>query len=239
MAAPRSSPTVRSSVPTPVSGTVLSTLKRPQSASDLLDQAFQILTRHVSVPTARSILDLAQRKGNTEGSPDPGRLIQSIEHGLRLFVTDPTQVRECCAALEALVDTVPKESAAVVVLIHAEDDIANARLAARRAAASAGFSPIGITRLMTAISEVARNIVLYAAPGQVEILPLPAPRGVEVVARDRGAGIANLDQILSGNYRSRLGMGLGLRGVKSLAEQFDVQTAPGRGTVVRFVMRAT
>jgi serine/threonine-protein kinase RsbT len=88
---------------------------------------------------------------------------------------------------------------------------------------------------MTAISEVARNIVLYAGQGQIEIATVK--RGIEIVARDRGPGIANLDQVLAGNYKSRMGMGLGLRGVKKIADQFDIQTAPGRGTTVRFTMR--
>ncbi len=214
--------------------------KHALCASDLLDQALEVLTHYVSVPTARSILNLAQqRKGGSEGDADLSHLLESIGHGLRLFVTDPAQVRKCCASLEALADAQPKASVAVIVPIHTDDDIANARLEGRRAAASAGFSTVGVTRLMTAISEVARSIVLYAGQGQIDILPSASPRGIEIVARDRGPGIVNLDQILAGNYTSRLGMGLGLRGVKRLSDQFEVQTAPGRGTVVRFVMRVT
>jgi serine/threonine-protein kinase RsbT len=95
---------------------------------------------------------------------------------------------------------------------------------------------LGQTRLTTAVSELARNIVLYAGTGQVEVRPT-SPPGLEVVARDNGPGIANLARIMGGDYRSRHGMGLGLRGVKKLAERFDVQTAPGRGTTVTFAMK--
>ncbi len=91
---------------------------------------------------------------------------------------------------------------------------------------------IGQTRLMTAVSELARNIIQYAGEGQLDLTPTSTPPGVEIVAKDRGPGIPNLDRIMAGNYRSRLGMGLGLRGVKRLAERFDVRTGAGQGTVV-------
>jgi serine/threonine-protein kinase RsbT len=100
-----------------------------------------------------------------------------------------------------------------------------------------GFSVVGQTRVMTAVSELARNIVQYAGEGEIELSPTSQPPGVEIVARDRGPGIPNLDRIMVGNYRSRLGMGLGLRGVKNLAERFDVRTEIGRGTLVSALVR--
>ena len=209
---------------------------KPPSSETFFDRALVVLTQYVSPPTARSILNLAEQRGG-EGGAAPSDPIASIERSLRLFMTDPAQVVKCRAALEALVSAAPQVDLAVAVPIRGEDDIVNARIEGRRAAASAGFTTIGITRLVTAISEVARNIVLYAGQGQIEILPSSSPRGVEIIARDRGPGIGNLDQILAGNYKSRQGMGLGLRGVKKLAERFEIQTAPGAGTTVRFVVR--
>ena len=101
-----------------------------------------------------------------------------------------------------------------------------------------GYSSTGQTRLATAVSELARNIVQYAGEGEIHFLPTAAP-GIEVVAKDHGPGIPNLEQILNGTYKSRHGMGLGLRGVKRLGDRFEVQTAAGRGTTVSFHLRVT
>lgn len=211
--------------------------ERAPASSDAMEQALAILTRYVSPPTARSILGLAEQRVGATGTSDLRHLLDSIEHSLRLFVTDPVQVRKCRASLEELSDNLPRTHDSVVVPIGSEDDIVKARMEARRVAVQIGFSTVGVTRLMTAVSEVARNIVLYAGQGQIEVVPTNAPRGIEITARDRGPGIRNLDQILAGNYKSRLGMGLGLRGVKKLADRFDVQTAIGAGTTVRFSLR--
>jgi serine/threonine-protein kinase RsbT len=210
---------------------------RSPASHDALEPAFGILTRYVSPPTARSILSLAQQRGGAAGATDLRQLLDRIEHSLRLFLTDPVQVRRCRASLDELVDGLPKTAEAVVVAVRAEEDIVKARIESRRIASQLGFSTVGLTRLMTAVSEVARNIVLYAKEGQIEVTPTTSPRGVEVIARDRGPGIRDLDQILAGNYKSRLGMGLGLRAVKKIADQFEVQTSPGNGTTVRFVLR--
>jgi serine/threonine-protein kinase RsbT len=226
-------PTVPESDPSPTSP-IPSTSRTP-SVLNVLDQAHEILLRFVSAPTARSILSLAERRKGSDGAADLVQLIGSIERSVALFVTDANQVQRCCSLLRKLADAGPTVPTGAVVPILVEDDIVKARLEGRRAAAAAGFSTVGVTRLMTAISEVARNIVLYAGQGQVEILG--TPRGVEIVARDRGPGIVNLDQVLAGNHKSRLGMGLGLRGVKKLAETFEVQTGPGRGTTVRFTVK--
>ncbi len=243
MSEPRSPITARSAsadraAGAPDSATAPIQGKRSLSANDILDQALAILTVYVSPPTARSILNLArQRRVAPESAAELSELLASIEGSLGLFVTDSARVRQCVAALQALADVVPSRGAAVVVPIRAENDIVNARIEGRRVAAAAGFSTIGLTRLMTAISEVARNIVLYAGQGQIEILPVSAPTGIEIVARDQGPGIPNLEQIFAGQYKSRLGMGLGLRGVKKLADQFEIRTGVGAGTVVRFVVR--
>jgi serine/threonine-protein kinase RsbT len=244
MSGPRSSPSGRSSPASDRSGRAPDSSAAPASSerapggNETQERVFGILTRYVSPPTARSILTLAQQRGGATGAVDLRQLLDSIEHSLRLFVTDPVQVRMCRTLLDELVDTLPASSAAVVVAIYSEADIVKARSEGRRVAQQVGFSTVGLTRLMTAVSEVTRNIVLYAGQGHIEIVPTTVPRGVEVIARDRGPGIRNLEQIFAGNYKSRHGMGLGLRGVKKLAEQFDIQTAPGSGTTVRFVLGA-
>jgi serine/threonine-protein kinase RsbT len=131
----------------------------------------------------------------------------------------------------------PPSARFALIPIRIEDDITRARSESRELASKLGFSVVGRTRLVTAVSELARNIVLYAGEGQIELKLLTSPQGLSVVARDRGPGIPNLEQIMSGEYKSRLGMGLGLRGVKRIADRFEIQTAPGQGTTVSFSLK--
>jgi len=89
------------------------------------------------------------------------------------------------------------------------------------------------TKIVTATSELARNIHMYAAAGDIEIHIASAPRaGMRVSASDRGPGIPDLDGVMGGRARSKRGMGLGLRGVKAMADDFTIDSAPGRGTSV-------
>jgi serine/threonine-protein kinase RsbT len=108
---------------------------------------------------------------------------------------------------------------------------------ARELAGELGFGPTDLTLLATAISEVARNITTYAGRGEVVIRARHDGRrhGVEVVARDRGPGIANLEMALRDGYSTGPGLGLGLPGARRLVDEFDVQTEPGRGTTVTMV----
>jgi serine/threonine-protein kinase RsbT len=160
-------------------------------------------------------------------------MLEAIEHHLRLYVDDPVKRRHCGSALRALVDggvDAPIEH--VALEIRSEDDIGHARIAARELAAGRGFSAGGQTRLVTAVSELTRNIVQYARSGRLELRFLPRPGGVEITATDAGPGIANLEEIFSGKYKSKLGMGQGLLGVKRLAQSFDIKTGAGKGTTV-------
>ena len=131
----------------------------------------------------------------------------------------------------------PPSARYALIPIRTEDDITRARSEARDIATKLGFSVVGRTRLVTAVSELARNIVLYVGEGQVELNLLSSPDGLSVIARDHGPGIPNLDQIMAGDYKSRLGMGLGLRGVKRIADRFDIQTGAGQGTTVSFSLK--
>lgn len=98
---------------------------------------------------------------------------------------------------------------------------------------AAGFSIPDAVKIATVVSELARNIVVYAQKGRVEFEVFRTPRvGIEIVAFDDGPGIADVAHILSGKYRSRTGMGLGLLGSKRLVDEFTVDSAPGKGTRV-------
>ena len=122
----------------------------------------------------------------------------------------------------------------LTVTIQYEHDVVLARQRARQIAALLGFDNQDQTRLATAVSELARNAFAYAGAGRVEfqIEGRTVPQLFLVRISDRGPGIANLKTILDGRYRSQTGMGLGLIGARRLVDQCDIQSEPGKGTVI-------
>ncbi|MFL5836473.1 MAG: anti-sigma regulatory factor [Solirubrobacteraceae bacterium] len=123
------------------------------------------------------------------------------------------------------------------ITIRSDDDVVAARREARELAASLGFEPTDLTLLATAISEVARNITAYAGEGEivVSVQNSGGRLGVRVVARDAGPGIDDVDLALRDGYSTGDGLGLGLPGARRLVDEFAIDTAPGRGTVVTMV----
>jgi serine/threonine-protein kinase RsbT len=123
------------------------------------------------------------------------------------------------------------------ITIRSDDDVVAARREARELAASLGFEPTDLTLLATAISEVARNITAYAGEGEivVSVRNSGARVGIRVVARDAGPGIDDVDLALRDGYSTGDGLGLGLPGARRLVDEFAIDTAPGRGTVVTMV----
>ena len=127
--------------------------------------------------------------------------------------------------------TVAKE---VRVAISGSRDIMAARDAGRVLGLEVGFVPIDLTMIVTAISELARNIVQYAGSGEIVIRELRSKdgRGLGIVAKDYGPGIKNLDQALQEGYSTSGGLGLGLPGVKRLMDRFKIESQPEQGTTV-------
>jgi signal transduction histidine kinase len=123
--------------------------------------------------------------------------------------------------------------------LETEHDLVAARQRAREVSRLLGFGAQDQIRIATAVSEIARNALRYAVQGRVmfEVADKPeaADRGsADLVVRvsDRGAGIPHLDEVLSGQYQSSTGMGLGLVGAFRLMDSCDIQSRPGEGTVV-------
>jgi signal transduction histidine kinase/DNA-binding response OmpR family regulator len=119
------------------------------------------------------------------------------------------------------------------VRIHHEHDIVAARQRARQIAGALGFDATEQTRIATAVSEIARNAYAYAGGGRVEysVDGETPPQLLIVTVSDKGNGIANLDDVLAGRYRSRTGMGLGIVGTRRLMDHFAVQSGPSGTTV--------
>jgi signal transduction histidine kinase/CheY-like chemotaxis protein len=122
----------------------------------------------------------------------------------------------------------------LIVALDRETDIVLVRQRTRKIASLLGFDTQDQTRITTAVSEIVRNAWEYARGGKVEYwVSGDNPQRFELVVRDKGQGIANLEAVLSGTFRSQTGMGLGILGAQRLMDHFDVETAPGRGTTVR------
>lgn len=113
------------------------------------------------------------------------------------------------------------------VSIRGEWDVSAARARVREVVTVLGGSSYDVVRAMTLVSELARNIVLYTPGGRIDFGPSHNPRGLVVRATDEGAGIANLDEVLSGRHRSSTGLGRGLIAAKRLAHRFQIETGPG------------
>jgi signal transduction histidine kinase len=122
----------------------------------------------------------------------------------------------------------------MTVALRHEHDIVSARQRARQIAALIGFDAQDQVRIATAVSEIARNAFRYAGGGEVEfaVEGERAPQLLTIQVNDSGPGIADLDAILSGRYRSATGMGLGITGARRLTDQCLIRSAPGRTSVV-------
>jgi serine/threonine-protein kinase RsbT len=120
------------------------------------------------------------------------------------------------------------------ISIEREVDIIAARQAGRQLAGQIGFSSTDQTLIATAISEVARNILIYAQRGEILVTPIAdgARSGIEVIAADQGPGIENIELALRDGYSTKNSLGLGLPGARRLMDDFDLASELGRGTRV-------
>lgn len=120
------------------------------------------------------------------------------------------------------------------VTIRSDMDIVTAREQGRCLAEKIGFTPVELTVIATAISEIARNIVEHAKAGEMFFSEYQhgLKRGIQIIARDQGPGIPDVNKAMQDEYSTGKGLGLGLPGSKRLMDEFEVQSQPGQGTVV-------
>jgi serine/threonine-protein kinase RsbT len=120
------------------------------------------------------------------------------------------------------------------VPVSHDGDIVAARQKGRDLAMQIGFTGSDLTLIATAISEIARNIVVYAQRGEISlgIVEREGRRGILVVARDDGPGIPDIERAMADGYSTGNSLGLGLPGARRLMDEFEIVSAVGGGTTV-------
>lgn len=121
-----------------------------------------------------------------------------------------------------------------VLRVGGDEDVVRARQAARRMAVEVGMGLVDQTKLVTACSELARNMVDYAGGGTVrlEVVRDGRREGVRGIFEDHGPGIPDVEAALQDGYTTGLGLGLGLGGARKLMNEFEVVSRVGEGTWV-------
>lgn len=156
---------------------------------------------------------------------------REVEAARHLFECDV-----CARLSEPLLHRRPPTDDEHRIRLAGDADIVLARQRARELAARAGFSRTDLTLIATAVSEVSRNVVRFAGCGELVVTLLDeGRRGVQVVARDSGPGIPDVEEALRDGYSTCQGLGLGLPGARRLMDEFAVISELGRGTTVTMV----
>ncbi len=121
--------------------------------------------------------------------------------------------------------------------LKTDEDVVRLRKQVRDDLVALGFSLIEQTKMVTAASELARNTLRYGGGGEAQITRRNdgERRGIELKFVDQGPGIADLALAMTDGYTSGGGLGLGLSGAKRLADEFEIDTAPGAGTTVTII----
>ena len=121
-----------------------------------------------------------------------------------------------------------------IIPVVDSNDIVVVRRAVRRQAVKVKFTLVDQTKVVTAASELARNMLVYAAGGEVtiEVLQEDARHGLRASFVDKGPGIDDIDLALRDGFTTGSGLGLGLGGAKRLVNEFSIESTPGKGTRV-------
>jgi anti-sigma regulatory factor (Ser/Thr protein kinase) len=199
-------------------GAVAASLKRTRAR---LRVEYLLALEHIEPPTDRCrrvLLALSSADRRRQAETDAAQHLLECE--------------PCARLSQPLLSRGPARDDLAVVSIGSDPDIVRARKAARELAERAGFSRTDLTLLATAVSEVARNIVRFAGSGEVTIELLGPRRGVRVVARDAGPGIADVSAALTDGFSTSDGLGLGLPGSRRLMDEFDLDSSVGGGTTI-------
>ena len=125
----------------------------------------------------------------------------------------------------------------ITLQVQKSEDIVMVRQKVRQWAIDLGFSLIDQTKMVTAASELARNMFDFAGGGVllIETIDKEGRTGISLTFRDHGPGIADIELALTNGYTTRGGLGLGLSGAKRLVNEFDISSRVGEGTEVKII----
>lgn len=118
--------------------------------------------------------------------------------------------------------------------IQKEQDVVAFRNRVKEYATKMGMGTVNQTKLITAASELVRNMLRYANGGQVliEVVNRGRENGVRLFFTDEGPGIPNIDMAMKDGFSTGKSLGLGLPGAKRLVNEFSIESAVGKGTTV-------
>jgi serine/threonine-protein kinase RsbT len=118
--------------------------------------------------------------------------------------------------------------------IGSDNDVVVVRQQVRVRAVQQGFSLVDQTKIITAASELARNVLVHGGGGSVriELLNDGPRRGLKLTFEDQGPGIPDIELAMRDGYTTSGGLGLGLSGAKRLSNEFDIVSKSGEGTRV-------
>lgn len=121
--------------------------------------------------------------------------------------------------------------------IQSSGDVVLVRQAVRQLAVEIGFGLVDQTKIVTAASELARNTLDYGGGGTVKLETLQEGRrrGLRLTFEDRGPGISDIELALKDGFTTGSGLGMGLGGAKRLANEFEIQSVVGEGTLIKIV----
>jgi serine/threonine-protein kinase RsbT len=192
-------------------------------------QILEVLLKYLSDMNAEGTLDRALREAKIEEDnlafSDIPQLLPRLERRARLYL-DPVRHVRLAAELALIGSERPSRKSRTINVVK-ESDISDARLMAKAICEGVGAKSFIVHKVVTIVSELARNIVHYTPGGTIELgIIRDKPARVSILAVDSGPGIGNLDLVLSGNYRSKTGMGRGLIGIKRLAERCNINPGP-------------
>lgn len=123
------------------------------------------------------------------------------------------------------------------MLIQKEQDVVPFRNRVKEYAVKIGMSLVNQTKLITAASELVRNMLRYANGGEtlIEVVSKGRENGIRLTFADKGPGIKDIALAMKDGYSTGRSLGLGLPGTKRLVSEFDIKSIVGQGTTVTIV----
>lgn len=196
----------------------------------------QELCRYLSAPNSLAILSASATAAGVRRERLAPRhlpaIVAQVQASFGFFGIAEERRAECVSQLRMLAGA-PTDATVSSIAIRQEADVVRARLAGKALCRELAFSETGTSKVVAAISELARNVYKHAGKGSIDVRRVEGePAGIEVVAVDGGPGIANVDVLLRPTIRPRIGAGAGLRGVRDAMDFFDVVSSAEAGTIV-------